>query len=89
MIALIVAHSGEREEFPPSTRCVRASAYRSLEEASGGTGGITFEDIDPNDVASLEEVEEGAEVYFESGDCLDDSTAESVRDTAIWWRGRM
>ena len=73
-------------ELPSDTRAVFAE---SCAEYDIGQGGVTFEEIDPDDVRPLATFPLGSELFIESSnpsDCLDDTDDETAAQTRIWWR---
>ena len=74
-------------ELPGDTRAVLAE---TCAEYDIGQGGVTFEEVSPEDVAPLSAYPNGSELFVESpnaSDCLDDSTEDdSAVRTRIWWR---
>ncbi len=72
--------------LPPETRAVLASRY---EQYDVGQGGVTFEEVDSENVQPLGVFPVLSEVFVESsaaGDVLDDSTEETATASRIWWR---
>lgn len=80
-------HDDRPTVLPGETNAVLAS---TCAEYDIGQGGVTFEEIDPDDVAALITCPVGAEVFVESPDPEDalDTTSEATSAaTRIWWRG--
>jgi len=73
-------------QLPPERRAVLAE---SCAEYDIGQGGVTFEEVRPEDVQALGTFEVGSEVFIESpnvSDCLDDTDDDRATRTRIWWR---
>ncbi len=68
------------------TRVVPAEWYRFVD---CGTGGIVGSDIQAEDTFEIVTAARGADIYFCSGDSLDDSIPEAAEETRIWWRARV
>jgi hypothetical protein len=54
-----------------------------------GQGGMTAEEVDVDEVASLITFPLGSELFVESGDpndVLDNATEETAAQSRIWWR---
>jgi hypothetical protein len=72
--------------LPRETRAVLARFYEHIDI---GQGGITTEEVNPNDVQSLGLFAIGCELFVESAlasDCLDDTDDDTSKRTRIWWR---
>jgi hypothetical protein len=70
----------------PETRAVLTSSYSHLDLDPGG---VTAEELHPEDVQTLSVFPVGSDVLVESADpadCLDDTDEESAARTRIWWR---
>jgi hypothetical protein len=73
-------------ELPADTRAVMASAYAWCDI---GQGGITTEEVSPDDVQATVVFPAGSELFVESStatNCLDDTDDDSAARTRIWWR---
>jgi hypothetical protein len=72
--------------LPAETRAVLASA---CEQYDVGQGGVTFEEVSPEDVQQLGVFPVWTEVFVESsaeGDVLDDTDETTSATSRIWWR---
>lgn len=84
--AVAFPHDDRPSTLPGETRAVLAT---TCAEFDIGQGGVTFEEVDPEDVAPLITFPLGSELFVESAlesDCLDDTDDETAKATRIWWR---
>jgi hypothetical protein len=54
-----------------------------------GQGGVTYEEVNADDIAAIITYPVGSELFVESSlasDCLDDADETTAARTRIWWR---